>query len=244
MRHTQLPRHSLYLSESHLDILALDTYCMLSNCSAKLGGGESHLPLNCLALALEPLRRVRFWHRPLWSPSYEKKSIFGATLGIPRTGVFLVQLSDLHSRPKFCDNPSLGATLGATLGIGGTCQNCSAQILGAFFWGVWVGPHAPAWGFHDELCQSVLSGPKRTRQQDSTRFSPPNNRAIFSKKVENPLDKFQSIPVETAPRNCRFLSLVVVGCVLILICRKIVENCRDILRVVVILSDTVYHVHP
>ena len=57
-------------------------------------------------------------------------------------------------------------------------------------------------------------------------FSPPGDRAIFStfwgdfltkldrkagEKGENPLEKNQKNPVETASRNCRFLSLVVVG---------------------------------
>ena len=59
-------------------------------------------------------------------------------------------------------------------------------------------------------------------------FSPLRNRAIFStfraisllnrttwrRRDKNRLEKIQKNPVETAPRNCEFLSLVVVECVL------------------------------
>ena len=53
-------------------------------------------------------------------------------------GVFSEQFSEWHSRPNLCENPILGATLGATLGIGWI----SAQILGAFFQN-WGGSRAP-----------------------------------------------------------------------------------------------------
>ena len=59
---------------------------------------------------------------------------------------------------------------------------------------------------------------------DFTHFSLPGNRAIFStfrvdfltklhikpgERGKNPLEKTHKIQVETAPRNCRFLSLIV-----------------------------------
>ena len=59
-------------------------------------------------------------------------------------------------------------------------------------------------------------------------FSPPGNQAIFSifwgdsletlrkRNETNPLEKNIKNPMETAARNCRFLSLVVVKCVLIM----------------------------
>ena len=46
------------------------------------------------------------------------------------SGAFSEQLSEWLSRPLLCENPILGATLGATLGIGWTLKT---QILGAFF---------------------------------------------------------------------------------------------------------------
>ena len=61
--------------------------------------------------------------------------------------------------------------------------------------------------------------------QDSTLFSPPvghfgpisllNYTVNLEKRGKSPLEKIQKNPVETAPRNCRFLSFVVVEHVLI-----------------------------
>ena len=79
-----------------------------------------------------------------------------------------------------------------------------------------------------------ISGPEKPWQpetwQDSTLFCGPGNRAIFStfwddfltklrrkpgEKRKNPLEKITNkYPMETAPWNCRFLSLVVVERVL------------------------------
>ena len=88
--------------------------------------------------------------------------------------------------------------------------------------------------FSDKSTGAGCSGPKKSWQpetwQDFTHFSPPWNQAIFStfwgaflldytetleRREKNPLERENSkSPVETAPRNCRFLSLVMVERVL------------------------------
>ena len=78
---------------------------------------------------------------------------------------------------------------------------------------------------HDTCSKSIQEwslGIKKPWQpetwQDSTPFASPGNRATFctfpnyteslEKKEQNPLEKIWKNPVETAPRNCRFLSLL------------------------------------
>ena len=48
------------------------------------------------------------------------------------SGVFSEQFSEWHSRPSLCENPILGATLGAILGIGWT-PNFSPNSRSVFF---------------------------------------------------------------------------------------------------------------
>ena len=46
----------------------------------------------------------------------------------------------------------------------------------------------------------------------------PENQITLEKMEKNPLENICKNPMETAPRNCRFLSLVVVKRVLSIIC--------------------------
>ena len=89
----------------------------------------------------------------------------------------------------------------------------------AEFWGGWE-------PISSRLIRTKTTHDSQRRDKILRFFSPPRNRAIFSiswcdslaklhkEKGRNPLEKFQKTEWWRRPRNCRFLSLVVVERVL------------------------------
>ena len=119
--------------------------------------------------------------------------------------------------------------------IDGPCSDIAASIASlfqAFFGHYHLSDHLSEFIAEYFKNVSLYRDRKKPWQPETwgcTHFSPPGNRAIFStfwghfltklhsqpgEKGKPPLEKIQKNPVEKAPQNCRFLSLVMVERVL------------------------------